>query len=366
MKKRLIALDALRGLAALCVVFFHAREINWVGIGSIWHSNKFAPNVNGMVSYMTAPFYFGFAAVPLFFVISGYCIHRPNVSKLVVDANHKLNITEYFKRRLWRIYPVLIAALLLTYFFDLYTTSHFPLDSKIGDNSWRSFLINAASLQNIAGSTYGTNGPLWTLGIELHFYFLYPLLFWTTKKLGPAKTVLGVLLLSLIAIGALQIAHSDIKFFLPFWFTWAVGFFIAECEAGRHSIVLRKWIFPLLLSIFLAVILSLTKYRNLAEPFFAVAFGGLLLWSISEKGQTFWEKSWGQILARVGICSYSLYATHVPFLIFLRSLLQNGEKSHYVFVSFIFSLLSVTLAIMMFWGVERWSLKLPAKIISRT
>lgn len=35
-KARLNSIDALRGLAALTLVFYHARPMFWVGFGKIW------------------------------------------------------------------------------------------------------------------------------------------------------------------------------------------------------------------------------------------------------------------------------------------------------------------------------------------
>ena len=99
MNKRLLSIDALRGVAALAVVFFHAREMNWIGISALWSANKLAPNLNAFLGYLTFPVIFGWAAVPLFFVLSGYCIHRPHVAKLARDADYRIDLKTYFVRR---------------------------------------------------------------------------------------------------------------------------------------------------------------------------------------------------------------------------------------------------------------------------
>lgn len=198
MKQRLVSIDALRGLAALVVVFFHAREMNWIGVNAMWHANGLRPNINAYLGYLTFPTVFGFAAVSLFFVLSGYCIHRPHVSKLVENPSYTIDKKTYFVRRLWRIYPVLFAALLFTCLLDVYTRRHFPSDIKLGDNSLGNFLLNLFAFQGIVGSNYGTNVPLWTLAMEIHFYLIYPLLFWATKRVGPYVTVAGVAAVSLI------------------------------------------------------------------------------------------------------------------------------------------------------------------------
>ena len=361
MNGRSKAIDALRGIAALSVVVYHSREINWVGLSSIWQKHGLSADLNALLGYASAPFSFGFVAVPLFFVISGYCIHRPNVIRLQGDPDHSLNLGEYCKRRLWRVYPVLIAALFLTLLLDSYTRAHTPEDYRLGDNSWQSFVLNLLTLQNIACPPYGSNGPLWTLGMELHFYFLYPLLFHSTKKVGAAKTVTSVFFISVVCIAWLKITGSQATVFPTYWFTWATGFLIAECDAGRCTFRLPK---PLLASILLTAVgcgLCLKNERHLAEPFFAVGFGSFVWWSLRPGNRALWESPLGRMAAFLGIFSYSLYAIHLPFLVFLKSSLQGGAKAESIAVPLVFSLFSVLLAAAMFWAVERWSLRLPGK-----
>ena len=360
MNKRLLSIDALRGVAALAVVFFHARAMSWIGIRALWNANKLAPNLNAYLGYLTFPVIFGWTAVPLFFVLSGYCIHRPHVAKLARDADYRIDLKTYFIRRLWRIYPVLLAAIVFTALLDAYTRHYFPLDVKLGDNSPGNFLANLLSLQGIAGTPYGTNVPLWTLSMEIHFYLVYPLLFTLTKRRGPRVTIMVVAAISLLSLAIIRVTHLNLVIFLPFWFTWTVGFLVAEREAGRFKINLRAWRIPIALALLIACALTLKNSLDLAEPLYAPAFGVLLAWSTTARGEAFWARR-GQLLARVGIVSFSLYAFHYPFIIFLRSLWLNGQKSSSIAVPIAISRLCVGLGYLMFWLVERWSLKVPQR-----
>ena len=359
MKKRLLSIDALRGVAALAVVLFHAREMSWIGIGAMWHANKLAPNLNAYLGYLSFPVVFGWAAVPLFFVLSGYCIHRPHVAKLVQDANYRIDLKTYFIRRLWRIYPVLFAAIVFTAILDAYTRHYFPADNKLGDNGIGSFLINLFSLQGIAGPTYGTNVPLWTLSMEIHFYLVYPLLFLATKRFGPHLTVATVAAISVLSLAILRLTHSDLVIFLPFWLTWTVGFLVAEREAMRVQLNARAWRWIAALCLILACAFTLKHSLDLAQLLYAPAFGVLLAWSIRARGEEFWSKR-GKFLARVGIVSFSLYAFHYPFIIFLRSFWLGGAQSASIAVPLVIFIACLALSFLMFWLVERWSLKVPA------
>src|ERR1700722_14192525 len=74
MRSNLSDIDVFRGIAALIVAAMHTREITWVGMREFWHPAQTAPNV--ILGYVTFPMVWGSIGVPIFFVLSGYCIHR--------------------------------------------------------------------------------------------------------------------------------------------------------------------------------------------------------------------------------------------------------------------------------------------------
>src|ERR1700678_1844039 len=83
-------IDAMRGFAALLVAYFHCRQVAWVGMESFHHSVSHALSFSSIVAYLTLPIAWGSAGVPIFFVISGYCIHRGGALRLVRDPNYRL------------------------------------------------------------------------------------------------------------------------------------------------------------------------------------------------------------------------------------------------------------------------------------
>jgi peptidoglycan/LPS O-acetylase OafA/YrhL len=364
---RLNSIDALRGLAALIVVFYHARPMFWVGLGEIWKQYGLRADINAWLGYATAPLYFGGLAVNLFFVLSGYCIHRKGAKNLVSDDKAQINWKQYAVRRIWRIYPTYIAALCITALVDAYIRINYPTEISAGqDNSLFTFAISLFSLQGIAAPYFGSNTVFWTLALELHFYAIYPILFYISRKYGAIKALNIAFWTSLIYIAldlvfglsnSLPYRDSGSPIFLPYWFTWTFGFYLAEVEAGRAALPKKFWLLAVLGAI-IAVPASFFELYNLVAFSSTLAMGGLLYWSITPAGNRFWSFKLGRLFGIVGLFSYTLYAVHRPCLLMFKvSLVPLGQKFTTLMPTLIASVLAILTAWLLFLIVEKWTLK---------
>lgn len=157
MKSNLLrSVQALRGLAALSVMFFHFR----------WNLNSTYPGIGDML------FGWGATGVDLFFLISGFVITL-SAKKTVPGVRGALN---FLKGRALRILPAYYIILLITFFLSgAMSTFHYP-DKTLN-------FISALIFQPI----YQYNGPFylddsgmygirWTLNYELYFYIIVGLL----------------------------------------------------------------------------------------------------------------------------------------------------------------------------------------------
>jgi peptidoglycan/LPS O-acetylase OafA/YrhL len=104
-------LDGMRGLAALYVLM---RHVTWVpapeSSGIIWRR---------ILAAIEHVFRYGHMAVIFFFVLSGFVIHLRYAKQLQNDpAGAKFDWGEFVFRRVKRLYPPLIAAILVTSVFD--------------------------------------------------------------------------------------------------------------------------------------------------------------------------------------------------------------------------------------------------------
>lgn len=150
--ERLDVLDALRGMAILLVVCYHARLVSGQSFG------LFDPIVQA-----------GYLGVDLFFFVSGFCLFYP-YAVCARDGRPQPSTRRFFQRRLLKIVPSYLLALFT--FAALYHTQYGALS-----NLAVQLAAHLAFVHTLAPATFGTiSGPLWTIGVEVQFYLIFPLI----------------------------------------------------------------------------------------------------------------------------------------------------------------------------------------------
>lgn len=150
--ERLDVLDGLRGLAILLVVWYHAWLVSGQGIAGL--------------NFMAEA---GFLGVDLFFFISGFCLFMP-YARALREGRPGPTTRRFFARRAVKILPSYLLALIV---FALVYHARFasPGEAFVQITSHLTFLHTLSPL------TYGAiSGPLWTIGVEVQFYLLFPLI----------------------------------------------------------------------------------------------------------------------------------------------------------------------------------------------
>jgi peptidoglycan/LPS O-acetylase OafA/YrhL len=157
--------NLIRLLAAIQVVLFHGQE--HLLIESEW------------LTFFNVNFLRYFPGVPIFFFISGFLIYWS------FERNN--NITQYLKNRILRIYPALWMCLIITIvLLFIFSENRFNLIKDKSLFIW--FLAQFSIAQFYTPETLrfwgvGTpNGSLWTIVVELQFYFLTPIIYYLRKK----------------------------------------------------------------------------------------------------------------------------------------------------------------------------------------
>ncbi|MFM0239395.1 acyltransferase family protein [Paraburkholderia phytofirmans] len=351
-------IDAMRGFAALLVAYFHCRQVEWVGMQAFHQSVGHAFSLNAIAAYLTFPIAWGSAGVPIFFVISGYCIHRGGALRLAGNPAYRLDTGNFWVRRFARIYPVLLAALVLTFALDWFSLQLPPVNHKIREIGLQAFLINLFSLQGVAGKTFGSNGALWTLSLEVQFYAIYPLLFALRRRIGMTSVLAIVALVNVVSAYVLE--RHDIQFFTSYWFSWTLGAWIADARAHRAPQARSSvWLYALAAG-FVALGCAAFHFGQYgAFQLWAVGFA-FYLYKALERGNPERGPAFGtRLLSRFGDFSFSLYLIHLPIFVLLSSLLFRSSLQMSIWPSFGYMLVAVPVAYVFYRLVElpamKWS-----------
>ena len=152
---RFVALDVLRGVAALMVLVWHAYPVNAAGAYERGWGLAFADTGLGQ------------GGVTLFFVLSGFLIGGPFLEARL-GLRPTPDLRAYALRRAARIVPAYWLALAGTIAVLGYFTMQPPTGGQL--------LEHALLLQNtVPGEAHGFFPPGWTLGVEALFYIALPL-----------------------------------------------------------------------------------------------------------------------------------------------------------------------------------------------
>lgn len=325
-------LDYIRGVAILAVLFDHTFS-NIFGYDTLpW--NGWFRDFSVPTSFLCLlPLNFGSAGVALFFVVSGFCIHMS-----YEQQGRKWG--GFFVRRIFRIYPAYLAALLFfTVLFmqqtrlsfhdqQIWTLHTFQVPWTAGA-FWTQLLSHLFLVHNWHPLTFsGITGAFWSLAIEAQLYLLYPVLLALVAKIGWRRVMVvlaGCELLIRGLDGAVQTAGASDSVAgiiagvfsrspLGFWFSWALGACIADAFLKNQPLPFRKS------SPFLWLALAVASYfvKPLAPFMFllfavatAVATGKLLAGAASKTEAPAFPPG---LLKRIGLWSYSIYLLHQPLL----------------------------------------------------
>lgn len=365
-------IDAMRGMAALLVAYFHCRQVAWVGLHRFHEAMGFSLEPSVVLGYLTMPIAWGSAGVSIFFVISGYCIHRNPAARLAADPSYRLDTPIFWARRFARIYPVLFAALLLTLAFDSISLSLPPVNHKILSIGPKAFLISLFSLQGLLAHPYGSNGALWTLSIEVQFYVFYPLLFAARRRFG--MPVVMAVIAAINVVSGYLLEPVWIYFFTSYWFSWTLGACLAERRVAAADLTLtrRQSLYWRLAAATLAIlgcaVFNYSVYigQYIAFQLWALGFACLMRTTLKAEGAPLADGSLlMRALARCGLFSYSLYVIHLPIFICLQAVFFRSVLQLSILPTFAFMPVAIAAACLFYVCVERPAMRWSSSIRRR-
>ena len=321
-KQRYEILDGLRGVAALMVIIFHFFELYSFGNPSKQIINH------------------GYLAVDFFYVLSGFVL-----GYAYDDRWDKMSYWDFYKRRLIRLHPMVIAGSLLgmCYFF-LGECINSPNIESV--NPLYFFLTIIMSILMIPcpaqmdirgwGETNSFNGPNWTLTYEYIVNILYSLIF---RRLH--TIIIGILTLASALLLVNLTCNFDIFNVMnereSNKYTVIGGWSLTSCElcvgftrlfypyfAGylvyRLKLKIRIPYSFIICSISLITFLSMPRLEKEGYPIFNGIYEAIViilifpLVIIIGAGDTTKNEILTKICKFIGELSYPIYITHYPII----------------------------------------------------
>jgi peptidoglycan/LPS O-acetylase OafA/YrhL len=306
-QRHLPALDGVRGIAILTVMFYHFYE----------HFD--GPRPWDRVAYYL--FETGWAGVDLFFVLSGFLITR----NLLEAKGHPQYFRNFYGRRVLRIFPLYYVSLFLLLFL---VPALFPGWNSADVSYYRQnqawLWLHGSNLFSFFKGAQGFLYHFWSLAIEEQFYLFWPAVLF----LIPRERFSGVCLvfcslgIAFRGVGlALGYDTHAIHLLLPARFdTLALGAFLAGVERSRWEDVRRKATVPLVAAVLLIAasfplerVLPGARWFRQTFYFTALAgiFGYLILSALVPSGPGVFHRAiQSRFLRKLGKHSYSLYIFH--------------------------------------------------------
>ncbi len=287
-------------------------------------------------------------AVIVFIVLSGFCIHMPNA----MSRSKKIDLFDYYRRRFFRIYPVMVIAILIGYFVH-----------SVCNTNAQSYLTNLfgnLSLLSSVSSEFPApigNTILLTVVAECILYLVYPLCLPKNKNHW-ILFLCGVLLVYVVNFSFLLTSNID-----PVWLQrnafsfllyWWIGALSAELAFNQCDLTTRlrtlsnsKTLIAVLLTYVVYVVFCMLvqfKGAHVFKSVYLALMAGLFLLIGADRDMgTQQIGRMGQILTKIGEHSYSLYAVHFP-VITLLSYAATGSKIEGSILFYISNIIAVAMA----------------------
>lgn len=278
-EQRFAGLDSIRAVAAIWVAMAHggAFPLRETLLALQVPATLLPASLNGLAFNSTA-------AVTVFFVISGFCIHWPYV------GGQSLRFWPYLTRRLVRV--------------------GLPL------------LVVLAVVSELGGLFEGkSRAVLWTVYCELVYYALYPLLLLLARRVGMGRVFAGSLVLA-AGIVLLNLKATHLNAF-SLWLIalvclplWLAGCMLAQrVRTAKAAAEAEKtiWIWRVCIWAFsvLALLLVFHSPIMIGYPVTMPVLALLSMVWLAKEMDRYRTRKPPALLEKAGAMSYSIYLTHM-------------------------------------------------------
>ncbi|MDP9104302.1 MAG: acyltransferase [Pseudomonadota bacterium] len=324
-------LDALRFMAAFCMVLYHysfEAPVELAKVHPIWGR--------------------GYLATDFFLIVSGYVLGRIYGDRVM---NAKMSNLGFFQRRATRVIPAHLIMLggLVAFVVGCSLIGFAPAHMEFFD--WSQLPAQALLLTSVGvPGGRGWNDPSWSLSALLVCYAAFPFLWraFARIKSPVAALIAGFAVLAAADVASNLILHRDV-FQIPqeIGALRALPLFIAGIVLARfsESVAIRPWIargLGLSALVLLIALQAMGRYDFLSILLIAAMVVGT--------GATPVKKA-SHALEKGAVISFSLFITNEPVRIVLFGMIHLLEKKIHASDALIWTLWAITPAIAVAFAV---------------
>ena len=269
----------------------------------------------------------GYLGVDIFFVLSGY---------LMTQLYNQGSAFDFYKRRLKRLLPAYFVTIAITTFIVAFIAVPSDANQRF-DRVWFD-IIGMSNIAFWSENSYFDSAAfkpllnLWSLGVELQYYLLVPLVlpFIHKRRWALFFMVLG----SMIAAFILTTISPKTSFFMMPFRVWE---FLFGATVAWHFSNITDTRRTLLLSILLpAILIAIIFVYPVKEDNLTILYGhpGIASFLITlfsslillKPLHTIFSNSnlFGKLFCKIGDYSYSIYLTHFPIIVLVNYKIFEG------------------------------------------
>lgn len=322
-----------RFIAAIAIVAFH-----YFGL----HYPFNIPEIKKFVD-------FSYIFVSYFFVLSGFIL-------VISRSESKIDFIPYIIKRIGRLYPIYLFALLLTVISSLIFQPNFKTVFDCRQLFSEIFMIQAW-FPMFANNVY--NYPSWSLSVEILFYVLFPSLLYLMNSFKDFSKIVIYLSLYTISISIYIYCfnHNIGKLFINYFPPLHLSSFLAGMIGGiffiKYKLIIDKYkntinVFTLLS---VSILIILIHFENnfiqnysrngLLSPIFLMIIFSICL--LTGKIANILSSKY---LIFLGEISYGIYILQHPTMIIVKGLFNNflklGSLYQFLFLPFLLLLSAIT------------------------
>ncbi|MFC5696510.1 acyltransferase family protein [Pseudomonas sp. GCM10022186] len=284
MKRKIIGLDGLRGIAVILVIMSHA--VMW--------------DLFGVTNTTIRTIFSAHAGVSMFFVLSGFLITLLLLNER--NSNGQISIRNFIIRRAIRIFPLYYLSIFFLY------VMHSIGATEIKDCTFLYALTYTVNLEH-RNCSYASTSHFWSLSVEEHFYLLWPILFFIGPRIAFA---IAVAVATACLYFGTQILPSSENYYPDRWTFPAMLPILIGCITA--FIANSKFISTLLKDKTNSNLLLISIITGLCTPAFLgseaawlISAASLILYIYHRQDSMLTKALEFRPLAYIGLISYGLY-----------------------------------------------------------